>query len=77
MKPETDNPSSVNVPVLSKIMIETLPATLILGGSIQKIFFFLSYRTARITPEVIAAGSAGGIAIVIKSMNLQKVPQAV
>jgi len=76
LKPETDNPSSVNVPVLSKTIIETLPATLILGGSMQKIFLFLSYRTAKITPEVIAAGRAGGIAIVIRSMNLLKVDQA-
>lgn len=42
----------------------------------QKIFLFLSYRTAKITPEVIAAGRAGGIAIVIRSMNLLKVDQA-
>lgn len=76
MNPETDNPSSVKVPVLSNTMIETLPATLILGGSIQKIFHFLSCLTARMTPEVIAAGRAGGIAIVIKSMNLLKVLQA-
>ncbi len=77
LNPETESPSSVKVPVLSKIMIETLPATLILGGSIQKILHFLSYLTAKITPEVIAAGRAGGIAIVIKSMNLLKVPQGV
>lgn len=76
LKPDTSRPSSVKVPVLSKTMIETHPATLILGGSIQKIFLLLSCLTARMTPEVIAAGRAGGIAIVIKSMNLLKVPQA-
>lgn len=57
-------------------MIETLPATLILGGSIQKIFHLFNCRTARMTPDVIAAGRAGGMAIVIRSMNLLKVIQA-
>jgi hypothetical protein len=70
LNPETDSPSSVKVPVLSKIIIETQPATLILGGSMQKIFQRFSYLTAKITPAVIAVGSIGGIAIVIKSKNL-------
>lgn len=77
LNPETESPSSVNVPVLSNTIIETLPATFILGGSMQKIFLRLSYLTARMTPDVMAAGKAGGMAIVIKSINLLKVPQAV
>lgn len=61
---------------MSKTMIETQPATLILGGSIQKIFHHFSCQTARMTPEVMAAGRAGGMAMVIRSMNLLKVIQA-
>lgn len=40
--PKVSSPSSVRVPVLSKHMMFTLPETFILGGEIQKIFFFFN-----------------------------------
>jgi hypothetical protein len=55
------------VPVLSNTNVSTLPATLILGGDIQKIFIFFSRFMAKIIPHDMAAGSAGGTVIVIRS----------
>lgn len=66
-KPNTWRPSSVKVPVLSKTIILTLPATFTRGGEMQKILFFLSLASAKRVPAVIAAGKAGGTVIVIKS----------
>lgn len=40
--PNVSRPSSVRVPVLSKHMMLTFPETLIFGGEMQKISFFLS-----------------------------------
>jgi len=45
----------------------TLPATFTRGGEMQNIPFFLSLARAKRVPTVIAAGSAGGTVIVIKS----------
>jgi hypothetical protein len=67
LKPSTDKPSSVRVPVLSKTKISVLPATLILGGEMQNMFDFFSRLMAKIIPHDIAAGSAGGTVMVIKS----------
>lgn len=60
----------MRVPVLSNTIRFTLPATLTLGGDIQKILFFLSLLIANAVPAVMAAGSAGGTVIVIRSSDL-------
>ena len=61
------------MPVLSKTIKLTLPATLTLGGEIQKIFFFLSLDKANTVPAVIAAGKAGGTVIVMRSNDLSTI----
>ncbi len=66
----------MSVPVLSKTMRFTLPATFTLGGEIQKIFFFFNLLIAKTVPTVIAAGRAGGTVIVIKSSDLSIIGQA-
>ena len=77
LNPETDSPSSVNVPVLSKTIMETLPATLIQGGSIQYIFFFFNHYIAYTIPADIARGRAGGIEIVIRSSQFSTIKVAI
>lgn len=67
LAPRTSKPSSVKVPVLSKHITSTVPATLTLFGLMQKIFFFRNRDNANEVPIVKVAGSAGGITIVIKS----------
>ncbi len=67
LKPRTERPSSVRVPVLSKTKVSICPAKLMRGGEMQNIFRFLSLFIAKIIPHDIAAGNAGGTAIVIKS----------
>ena len=64
-------PSSVKVPVLSKTKVEIYPAKFILGGDIQKMFFRFSLTIAKTTPQVIAAGIAGGTVTVSKSRALR------
>ena len=56
----------MRVPVLSKTMKFTLPLTLTLGGEMQKIFLPFSLASANTVPMVIAAGNAGGTAMVTK-----------
>ena len=68
--PSTSNPSSVRVPVLSKHMISTVPATLTRFGLIQNIPCFRSRDKANEVPIVKVAGNAGGTIIVIKSNAL-------
>jgi len=65
--PKTSNPSSVKVPVLSKHIISTVPATFTRLGLIQKISFFRRRDRANEVPIVSVAGNAGGTIIVIKS----------
>ena len=65
--PYISNPSSVNVPVLSKHMTVILPAILILNGLVQNIDFFFSLYKAIDTPICKQVGSAGGTLIVIRS----------
>jgi hypothetical protein len=60
----------VRVPVLSKTIMFTRPATFILVGEMQNIFIFLSLASAKAVPAVIAAGSAGGTVIVTRSRHL-------
>jgi hypothetical protein len=67
--PNTSMPSPVNVPVLSKHINFTLPATLILAGEIQKISLRFRADSAALIPTVIAKGKEGGTTIVIKSVN--------
>ena len=66
LKPCTERPSSVRVPVLSNTKVVTRPAILTLGGEIQNIFWLLSLRIAKIIPHDMAAGSAGGTAITMR-----------
>lgn len=47
-----------------------LPDKLTLGGEIQKIFCFFSLKIAKATPQLIAAGKAGGTQMTIKFKNL-------
>ena len=68
--PYTYNPSSVNVPVLSKTNRFTRPDTFTRGGEIQNIFFLFKRLIAKAVPAVIAAGKAGGTVIVIRSNDL-------
>lgn len=70
LKPCTDSPSSVSVPVLSNTKVVILPERLTLGGEMQKILEFLSLKMANATPTPIAAGRAGGTQITIKLRNL-------
>ena len=63
-------PSSVRVPVLSKTIVYTLPATFILGGEIQNIFNFLNLFIAYNVDTVKVEGNAGGTVTVIKSKKL-------
>ncbi len=49
------------------------PATFTRGGDMQKILFFLSLANANNVPAVIAAGSAGGTVIVIRSKDLSTI----
>lgn len=72
LNPYRSSPSSVNVPVLSKTQVETLPDIFIFGGEMQKIFFFLSLLIANIIPMLIAAGKEGGTVIVKRSRPLIK-----
>ena len=51
-------------------MIETLPATFVLGGEMQTIPSLFSLERAKAIPTVIAAGRAGGIVIVMTSRDL-------
>ena len=67
LAPRTSRPSSVKVPVLSKHITSTVPATLTLLGLIQKISFFRNRERANEVPIVNVAGNAGGTIIVIKS----------
>src|SRR5436190_15596325 len=68
--PNTSNPSSVRVPVLSKHITSTVPATLTRLGLIQKMPSFRSRDNAKDVPIVKVAGNAGGTMIVIKSKAL-------
>ena len=68
--PRTSRPSSVKVPVLSKHITSTVPATLTLFGEIQKISRFRRRERANEVPIVNVAGNAGGTIIVIKSNAL-------
>jgi|LauGreDrversion4_2_1035121.scaffolds.fasta_scaffold32407_4 hypothetical protein len=54
----------------------TLPATLTLGGEIQKILFFFNLEMANTVPAVMAAGRAGGTEIVIKFRHLSTISQS-
>jgi hypothetical protein len=67
LAPRTSRPSSVNVPVLSKHMTSTVPATLTRFGEIQNICCFRKRDNANDVPIVNVAGNAGGTIIVIKS----------
>ena len=67
LKPSTERPSSVKVPVLSNTKVSICPAMLIRCGEIQKIDFFLSRFRANTIPQDIAAGNAGGTETVIRS----------
>ena len=71
--PYVSNPSSVKVPVLSKHIILILPATFILEGAIQKIFFFFSLYDAKLIPIDIQVGKAGGTVTVIISRVLSTI----
>mmetsp|Transcript_15195 Transcript_15195/g.36004 ORF Transcript_15195/g.36004 Transcript_15195/m.36004 type:complete len:217 (+) Transcript_15195:915-1565(+) len=69
--PMTSTPSSVRVPVLSKQRVSNCPAILTLLGEMQKIIAFLSRSSANSVPMVMAAGSAGGTAMVTMSQALR------
>ena len=71
--PFTCRPSSVRVPVLSKTIMFTLPATFTLWGEMQKIFFCLRRETAKAVPAVMAAGRAGGTVIVMRLRHLSTI----
>lgn len=58
--------SSVNVPVLSKTIIFTLPAVLTHDGDIQKMFFCFNLSIANRVPVIIAVGNEGGTKVVIR-----------
>lgn len=47
-----------------------LPDKLTLGGEMQKILCFFSLNIAKATPQLIAAGKAGGTQMTIKFRNL-------
>ena len=61
------SPSRVNVPVLSKQQRLTFPAMLTRVGAMQKTLFWRRRCTAYATPTIMQAGSAGGMAIVMRS----------
>ena len=67
LKPSTERPSSVNVPVLSKTKVVIWPAMLIRGGDMQKMSCFLRRLIAKTIPQDMAAGRAGGTVTVNKS----------
>lgn len=58
------------MPVLSKTKVVILPDKFTLGGEIQKILCFLSLKIAKATPQLIAAGKAGGTQMTIRFRNL-------
>jgi hypothetical protein len=58
----TERPSSVRVPVLSKTIIDSLPATLIFDESIQKIWHCFSLFKEKRMPIDMTIGNSGGIA---------------
>jgi len=65
-KPYTESPSSVKVPVLSNTKVVIRPERFTLGGEMQKIRCFLRRKMANATPQLIAAGRAGGTQMTIK-----------
>lgn len=65
--PYISNPSSVNVPVLSKHITVTLPLIFTLGGEIQNTLLRYNLVNAIDTPIWRQVGKAGGTVIVIKS----------
>ena len=70
LNPNTVNPSSVSVPVLSNTKVVTVPATLTLYGAMQKILSFFSRLIAKTTPHERAAGMEGGTQMVSMSRLL-------
>ena len=70
LKPKTERPSSVSVPVLSKTKVEICPAMLILGGEMQKMSTLFNLLMANTIPHDIAAGMAGGTVTVMRSSAL-------
>ena len=59
----------MSVPVLSNTIKLTLPLTFTRGGDMQKILLRFSLAIAKAAPAVMAAGSAGGTVIVIRSKD--------
>mmetsp|Transcript_36645 Transcript_36645/g.86768 ORF Transcript_36645/g.86768 Transcript_36645/m.86768 type:complete len:393 (-) Transcript_36645:932-2110(-) len=74
--PRTSTPSSVRVPVLSKQMASRRPARFTLHGEMQKMFAFLRRSMANSIPMVMAAGSAGGTAMVTMSQALRMISRS-
>ena len=58
---------STSLPVLSKQVQSTAPATLMVRGEMQKMLRGSSRRLASTVPMVMAAGSAGGTTMVTRS----------